>query len=124
VYPSAGQVSSLSRAAEISSTLLFNPLKGEHAVDVSLVTEEIAKLKESAPSDFEFMVRGRITDGREPDEILMICLDTSYSMEEDANFVDTRAVGNRSDIDRVPLFTARFLRPDASGQTDFRHFHQ
>lgn len=91
----------LSYATENSSTLLFNPLKGEHAVDVSLVSEEITKLKEAAPSHYEFMVHGKITDGREPDEILMICLDTSYSMEEDANFVDTRAVGNRTDIDRV-----------------------
>jgi hypothetical protein len=93
-------------------------------VDVSLVTEDISKLKEAAPSDFEFMVRGKITDGREPDEILMICLDTSYSMEEDAKFVDTRAVGNRSDIDRVLLITRFLQRPDASCQTDFRHFHQ
>lgn len=93
----------LSSATDNSSTLLFNPLKGEQTVDVSLVTAEIANLKESGQSGkFDFVVGGKITDGREPDEILMICLDTSLSMADGANFVDTLAVRNQSDIDRVP----------------------
>jgi hypothetical protein len=82
--------------------MLFNPLKGEETVDVSLVTAALARLKESHKTDFPSVVRGRITDGREPDEIIMICLDRSSSMGWTPNFPDTQSVGgSQEDLVRV-----------------------
>lgn len=85
-----------------TSTILFNPLKGEEMVDVTLVTAALARLKESSKTQFPFLIRGKVTDGREPDEIIMICLDQSGSMEEIARFPDTQSVGgSQSDLKRV-----------------------
>jgi hypothetical protein len=87
----------------IISTRLFSPLKGEELVDVSLVTAALARIQESHKTDFPFVVHGKISEGREPDEIIMICLDRSWSMDEAAGFPDTRSVGgSQEDIHRVP----------------------
>ena len=70
------------------STLLFNPLKGEQTVDVSLVTLAIAQLAETNRDHSRFtpIIHGKLSEGREPDEIIIICLDQSWSMEESGEF--------------------------------------
>jgi hypothetical protein len=102
MYISSGRVCPWREMLTFISTLLFNPLTGEQIVDPTLITAELAKLKDANPKNYDFYIDGKITPGREPDEIIMICVDTSWSMGLDANFDDTRAVRNDSDFDRVP----------------------
>jgi hypothetical protein len=81
--------------------LLFNPLSGERTVDTVTVTSEIARARESNPTRYEFYQHGNLTTGRDPEEIIVILFDLSGSMLDLANFSDTLAVGNKSDLNRV-----------------------
>ena len=50
-------------------------------MDPTVVAAEIAELKSAHPvGNYYFFHEGNFFDGREPDELLMICVDTSLSM--------------------------------------------
>ena len=89
------------------STLLFSPLKGEQTVDASMVTLALARLAETNRdrSRFTPIVHGKLSAGREPDEIIIICLDQSWSMEESGEFAETvlPEAGDEDPITRVLL---------------------
>ena len=67
-----------------TSTLLFSPLSGEKTVDTEVVTQALARLRENDPNrytfEFDRFDGTRGTDGRPPQEIIMICFDNSGSM--------------------------------------------
>ena len=90
------------------STLLFNPLAGEETVDVSAVEQALARLQEKTShlegdgNDNLDFVPWKLEDGRDPDEIIVICLDKSSSMGVAANFPDTKYPGtNQNELTRV-----------------------
>ena len=74
------------------STTLFCPLGGDRYVDTAMVAQSLARLRETEPEDFfsRFNSLGgtKSAEAEPPSEIIMICLDTSKSMEEDADFPD------------------------------------
>ena len=77
------------------STTLFCPLDGGDCyVDTAVVAQSLARLRETEPEDFfsQFNSLGgtKSAEAEPPSEIIMICLDTSKSMEEDADFPDMK----------------------------------
>ena len=72
-------------------------------VDTSLISAALARLQEAHPDEivFEFSshrARNNPADGRDPDEIIMICLDVSLSMDLQLKpeFNKSRARGQQS----------------------------
>jgi len=70
-------------------------LKGEILVDTSIVTTDLARLQEANPQDdkyrfrtFETAESSTVTEGRSPQEIIIICFDNSGSMRFSADFSD------------------------------------
>jgi hypothetical protein len=77
----------------LTSTTLFCPLDGGDCyVDTAVVAQSLARLGETEREDFfsRFNSLGgtKSAEAEPPSEIIMICLDTSKSMEEDADFPD------------------------------------
>ena len=73
------------------STTLFCPTKGgDTYVDVAMVTQAIARKREnhSEEEDFDSFGYAASVNASPPEEIIMICLDTSASMNSDADFPD------------------------------------
>jgi len=68
---------------------------------VSLVTLAIAQLAETNRDHSRFtpIIHGKLSEGREPDEIIIICLDQSWSMEESGGFPE--AISRTSDEDPI-----------------------
>ena len=90
-----------------TSTLLFSPLSGEKTVDTEVVTQAIARLRESDPNrytfEFDRFDGTRGTDGRPPQEIIIICFDNSGSMDSQS-FSGSSWVTEGSELSRVYLF--------------------
>jgi hypothetical protein len=67
---------------------------GDCYVDTAVVAQSLARLRETEPEDFfsQFNSLGgtKSAEAEPPSEIVMICLDTSKSMEEDADFPDMK----------------------------------
>jgi hypothetical protein len=81
--------------ALIPSTALFCPTKGgDKYVDTAVVAQALAKLKETNTQDdfdsFHSLSHGDAMKAEPPNEIIMICLDTSASMHEKADFADLK----------------------------------
>ena len=79
----------------IRSTALFCPTKGgDNYVDTAAVAQALARLKESNTKDgfdsFHSLSHGGAVEAEPPNEIIMICLDTSASMNENADFADSK----------------------------------
>ena len=72
------------------STTLFCPTKGgDTHVDVAMVTQAIARKRENnSEEDFDTFGYAASVNAEPPAEIIMICLDTSASMNSDADFQD------------------------------------
>jgi hypothetical protein len=86
------------------STTLFCPLDGGDCyVDTAVVAQSLARLRETEPEDFfsQFNSLGgtKSAEAEPPSEIIMICLDTSKSMEEDADFPDMNGSNVSTDND-------------------------
>lgn len=92
------------------STTLFCPLDGGDCyVDTALVTQSLARLQETEPDDlfsrFNSLGGTKSAEAEPPSEIIMICLDTSKSMEESADFPDmnrTSLTFNSNESDGTP----------------------
>ena len=89
---------------------MFSPLNGERSVDTEVVTEALARLRESDPVrytfEFDRFDGTRGVEGREPKEIIVICVDHSSSMGESAAFPDMQgsaAATRASQLSRVYL---------------------
>jgi hypothetical protein len=79
--------------ALICSTALFCPTKGgDNYVDTAAVAQALARLRESNMQDdldsFHSLGHGDAVEAEPPNEIIMICLDTSASMDGNADFAD------------------------------------
>ena len=73
------------------STTLFCPTRGgDTYVDVAMVTQAIARKREdnSEEEDCDAFGYAANVNAEPPEEIIMICLDTSASMNSDADFPD------------------------------------
>ena len=104
------------------STLLFNPLSGEETLDVSLVTLALSRIKDANQASFTPSIyRGKISDGRPPDEIIIICLDQSGSMKVRADFQDSQSVGNWNQLSRVILNSALLTPSSKSSRRSLRY---
>jgi len=72
--------------------MLFCPLSGDRYVNTAMVAQSLARLRETEPEDFfsrfNSLKGTKSTEAEPSSEIIMICLDTSKSMEEDADFPD------------------------------------
>jgi hypothetical protein len=72
---------------------LFCPLDGGDCyVDTAVVTQSLARLRETEPEDvfsrFNSLGGTKSAEAEPPSEIIMICLDTSKSMDENVDFPD------------------------------------
>jgi len=71
---------------------------GDCYVDTAAVSQSLARLRENEPkhffSQFNSLGGTKSAEAEPPAEIIMICLDTSRSMERDADFPDM----NGSDV--------------------------
>jgi hypothetical protein len=84
---------------------------GDCYVDTAVVAQSLARLRETEPEDFfsQFNSLGgtKSAEAEPPSEIIMICLDTSKSMEENADFPDMNgsnvSTDNASDDDSEEL---------------------
>jgi len=85
------------------STTLFHPLKGgDRIVDTALVTQVHARIYESGSAGsrkFNSFGGGEAYITKPPEELLIICLDTSSSMGEDAYFFAKEFDDNVADSD-------------------------
>jgi hypothetical protein len=77
----------------ICSTVLFCPTKdGDNYVDTAAVAQALSRLRESNTQDdfdsFHSLSDGDAVEAEPPNEIIMICLDTSASMNGKADFAD------------------------------------
>jgi hypothetical protein len=74
------------------STTLFCPTRGgDTYVDVAMVTQAIARKREDNSEDeddCDAVGYATSVNAEPPEEIIMICLDTSASMNSDADFPD------------------------------------
>ena len=98
------QVRPQSNPLDLLSTTLFCPLDGGDCyVDTAVVAQSLARLRETEPEDFfsQFNSLGgtKSAEAEPPSEIIMICLDTSKSMEEDADFPDMNGSNVSTDND-------------------------
>src|SRR5271169_3960270 len=98
------QVRPQSNPLDLLSTTLFCPLDGGDCyVDTAVVAQSLARLRETEPEDFfsQFNSLGgtKSAEAEPPSEIIMICLDTSKSMEEDADFPDMNGSNGSTDND-------------------------
>ena len=83
-----------------SSTTLFCPTKGgDTHVDVAMVTQAIARKREDSleEEDFDTFGYAASVNAEPPAEIIMICLDTSASMNSDADFADMNMDNDEDD---------------------------
>jgi hypothetical protein len=72
--------------------VIFKPFSGEDTVEVFDVTYKAANTLEPNTHDGKLALAiysGEVSTGRAPDEIIMICVDKSSSMNESARFTDT-----------------------------------
>ena len=83
---------------------MFRPLDGGDCyVDTAVVTQSLARLRETEPEDlfsrFNSLGGTKSAEAEPPSEIIMICLDTSKSMDEDADFPDMNRLTSFDDED-------------------------
>ena len=87
---------------------LFSPLDGEKSVDPEVITQAQARLREQDPKRYTFQfdrfngTRG--AEGREPTEIILVCVDCSGSMDIRGHFLDmpgSNATASASQLSRV-----------------------
>lgn len=76
---------------------------GDCYVDTAVVTQSLARLRETGPEDyfsrFNSLGGTKSAGAEPPSEIIMICLDTSKSMEEGADFPDMNGRNISLDLD-------------------------
>jgi hypothetical protein len=84
---------------------------GDCYVDTAVVTQSLARLRETEPEDvfsrFNSLGGTKSAEAEPPSEIIMICLDTSKSMDQNADFPDMNILtstdsDDSDDIDDTP----------------------